>query len=99
MGRYRFQSLRRDVLDSYIQLVYAVLAAVFGFNRSGAMFLDSYQRAGTVIQRFRHVSIAQARCFGFLRRGCREQESPVARFQSLRRDVLDSYIKRHGESG
>ena len=63
----------------------------FGFNRSGRDVLDSYVIAFIVSVVVGHVSIAQARCFGFLHHRANRGTRTQPQFQSLRRDVLDSY--------
>ena len=86
-----FQSLRRDVLDSYPQTdpapasqitVSIAQARCFGF-----LLLPN--QTSTYVSQL--VSIAQARCFGFLHEANRYGQQADPMFQSLRRDVLDSY--------
>ena len=88
-----FQSLRRDVLDSYTTTNTDYSTIMPSFNRSGAMFWIPTRRGSRAYPQYCRVSIAQARCFWipYYQRAGRASVV-AAKFQSLRRDVLDSYV-------
>ena len=75
-------------MDSYAAGRPSASTTFAGFNRSGAMFWIPTALRQRRNGRFCRVSIAQARCFGFLLPALPLPLTPRERFQSLRRDVF-----------